>query len=56
MTTPERVLIRRRLQQLDDKAHETKTPDLPQHDDAWVTSLVRRLSDTLRKIGGKTLS
>jgi hypothetical protein len=51
--TPERALIRRRRQILDDETLSKPIPEIPASEDTWVRSLIHRLSGILRDIGGK---
>jgi hypothetical protein len=53
MTLPEQVLVRRRLQILEDKAQEQRAPDLPESDHHWVADFVERLARAIRDIGGR---
>jgi len=53
MTTPERVLIRRRLRVLDDEPHAKHSPSVLESEDAWVKNFVHRLSFIIRSVGRK---
>ena len=51
LTLPERVLVRRRPQILEDGAPEKRAPDLLEKEDRWVPDFVERLAQAIRKIG-----
>ena len=53
MTLPEQVLVRRRLQMLEDKAPEQRALDLLESDHRWVADFVERLARAIRDIGGR---
>jgi hypothetical protein len=48
MTTPERVLIRRWL---NDGSHDKRIPVIPESEDPWIKSFVRRLLILIHDIG-----
>jgi hypothetical protein len=50
MTTPEQVLVRRRLQILEDEGIQRMLDTLEQ-EDAWVKGFVSRFTEVLRKFG-----
>jgi hypothetical protein len=53
MTTPERILIRRRLQVLEDEPQEQDIQSIPGREDKWAKSFTHRLSVIIRSIGRK---
>jgi hypothetical protein len=53
MTLPEQVLVRRRLQMLEDKAPEQRALDLLESDHRWVAEFVERLARVVRDIGSR---
>jgi hypothetical protein len=56
MTTPERLLMRRRLQHSLETSHDKQILRVPQSKDAWVKSFVLRLSMLVHNIGRKKSS
>jgi hypothetical protein len=51
MTTPERVLMRRRLQKNDDQARSAEAARPRKQEDPWIIHFIAKLSDFIRKIG-----
>jgi hypothetical protein len=51
MTTPEQLLVRKRLRLLDEEAEVQSTLELLEHENAWVKSFIARLAKAIRSIG-----
>jgi hypothetical protein len=55
-TIPEKVLVRRRIQILDNEQRAKQIQSAIDNDEAWVKSFARRLSIIIHRIGRKRLS
>ncbi len=53
MTTPERLLARRRRQIMDDETGEPRELHTTEHEDSWVRDFIARLAEVIRSMGGK---
>ncbi len=54
MTTPEQVLIRRRLQTLDDQAKADAAAEVLKQEDHWVADFIANLTGVVQSIGRKS--
>jgi hypothetical protein len=51
MTTPEQVLVRKRLRSVDEEAEVQSTLELLERENAWVKGFIARLAKAIRSIG-----
>jgi hypothetical protein len=51
MTTPERVLVRKRLRHLDEASHLQATLDMLKHENQWMKDFISRLVAAIKNIG-----